>query len=181
MASAISHAVAALAIGAALRPVPASPRFWVLGITCAIVPDVDVAGFSLGVPYGSILGHRGLTHSLAFAAALSGLVVATWFRDRRWNGYRRRLLLYFFVVAASHGALDALTNGGLGVAFFAPFNRTRYFFPFRPIVVSPLSLRAFFSDRGVAVLASEIRWIWLPSLLLIALAIAARRRSRTSG
>lgn len=181
MASAISHAVAALAISETLRPAQVPPRFWVLGITCAVVPDVDVVGFRLGVPYGSLLGHRGLTHSLAFAAALSVLVVAAWFRDRRWNGYRGRLLLYFFLAAASHGTLDALTNGGLGVAFFAPFDRTRYFFPFRPIVVSPLSVRAFFSARGGTVLASEIRWIWLPSLLLIALAIAARRRPRPSG
>ena len=181
MASAISHAVAALAIGEVLKPVQAPPRFWVLGIACAIVPDGDVVGIRLGVPYGSLLGHRGLTHSLAFAAALSVLVVAVWFRDRRWNGHRRRLFLYFFLSAASHGALDALTDGGLGVAFFAPFDRTRYFFPFRPIVVSPLSVRAFFSGWGGAVLASEMRWIWLPSLLLIVLAIAVRRWPRTSG
>lgn len=181
MASAISHTVAALAIGEALKPAHAPPRFWLLGIMCAVVPDIDVVGFHLGIPYGSLLGHRGITHSLAFAAALSVLVVAAWFRDRRWKASRGRLLLYFFLAAASHGALDALTNGGLGVAFFAPFDRTRHFFPFRPIVVSPLSVRAFFSGRGGAVLASEIRWIWLPALLLIALAVTVRRRRRTSG
>jgi inner membrane protein len=29
---------------------------------------------------------------------------------------------------ASHGVLDALTNGGHGIAFFSPFLNERYFF-----------------------------------------------------
>lgn len=178
MASAISHAVAALAIGEALRPPHAPPRFWLLGVACALVPDADVIGSNLGVPYGAFLGHRGLTHSFTFAAALSVLVVAIAFRGRRWAKQRARLLLYFFLVTASHGVLDAMTSGGLGVAFFAPFDRTRYFLPFRPIQVSPLSVRAFFSHWGAAVLASEMRWVWLPALLLAAAAGVARRRRR---
>src|SRR6267378_8050335 len=44
---------------------------------------------------------------------------------------------FFFLATASHGLLDAMTNGGLGVAFFAPFCDTRYFLPWQPIVVSP--------------------------------------------
>jgi inner membrane protein len=47
-------------------------------------------------------------------------------------------------VKASHGILDAMTDGGLGVAFFSPFDDTRCFFPFRPIKVSPIGL-SFFS------------------------------------
>jgi len=180
MASAISHAVAALAIGEVLRPPHAPPRFWLLGVACAVVPDADVIGSSLGVPYGALLGHRGLTHSFSFAAVLSVLVVAAAFRGRRWAAQRGRLLLYFFLAAASHGVLDAMTNGGLGVAFFAPFDRTRYFLPFRPIPVSPLSVRAFFSHWGAAVLASEMRWIWLPAFLLAATAAATRRWRRRS-
>ena len=45
-----------------------------------------------------------------------------------------------------------------GVAFFAPFNNTRFFFPWRPIEVSPIGL-SFFSTRGMAVLLSELIWI----------------------
>jgi inner membrane protein len=59
------------------------------------------------------------------------------------------LALFLFVVTASHGVLDAMTNGGLGVAFFAPFTSARYFLPFRPVQVSPISLAAFFTHRGV--------------------------------
>ena len=67
-----------------------------------------------------------------------------------------------WLTAASHGALDALTTGGLGVAFFSPWDLERYFFSFRPIRVSPLGIKAFFSSRGLRVLASEFWWVGLP-------------------
>jgi inner membrane protein len=53
--------------------------------------------------------------------------------------------------------LDAMTNGGLGVAFFAPFDTTRYFFPWRPITVSPIGVGSFFTHRGALVVLSEIK------------------------
>ena len=56
-----------------------------------------------------------------------------------------------------------MTNGGLGVAFFAPFDTTRYFFPVRPVLVSPIGVSEFFNAYGVQVLVSEAVWIWLPS------------------
>ena len=74
--------------------------------------------------------------------------------------------LYFFLSAASHGLLDALTDGGLGVAFFSPFDRTRYFFPVRPIAVSPIGIREFFSEQGLVVMTSELTWVWLPVVVL---------------
>jgi inner membrane protein len=61
--------------------------------------------------------------------------------------------------------LDALTTGGKGVAFFAPFDNTRYFFPWQVIKVSPIGVKNFFSDRGVAVLLSELKWIGIPLLI----------------
>ena len=55
-----------------------------------------------------------------------------------------------------------MTNGGLGVAFFASFHNGRYFLPVRPIEVSPVGLRAFWTRRGLRGLISEFLWIWLP-------------------
>jgi len=153
----------------------ASLKLWLLGAACAVLPDVDVFGFWFGIPYQDLLRHRGLTHSLAFAAALSILVVALAFHQERWAGCRNRLLLCFFCVIASHGALDVMTNGGLGVAFFALFDNTRYFFPFRPIEVSPLSVETFFTASGAAILSNEFLWIWLPSLFLAVLFSVGRR------
>src|SRR5678815_3579050 len=71
----------------------------------------------------------------------------------------------FTPVTASHGLLDALTNGGRGIGFFAPFSNHRYFFPWRPIQVSPIGV-GFFSPRGLRVLASEAGWIWVPSAII---------------
>ena len=62
-----------------------------------------------------------------------------------------------------------MTDGGLGVAFFSPFDNTRYFLPFTPIRVSPIGISRFFTASGFAVIRSELLWIWLPTAVLIAL------------
>ena len=176
MASVFSHAVAGMAMATAFwRPgIPA--RYWVAGALLAGVPDLDSIGFRFGIQYGDMLGHRGLTHSFLFAAVLSGLVVAIFFPSGAGPVPRGQVWLYLYLATASHGLLDALTNGGLGVAFFAPFDKTRYFFPFTPIQVSPISVRAFFTEWGARVLASELVWIWLPSALFAASALWLRRK-----
>lgn len=172
MPTVMSHAVAALALGPAFRRARWPARVWWVAAVCAMLPDADVVGVWLGVPFTSILGHRGLTHSLAFAAALAA-VLAPWLVPR---GTRGRLWLYLFVATASHGVLDAMTNGGIGVAFFAPVDPTRYVLPWRPIAVSPLGVRRFLGARGLAVLASEAVWVWLPSALVVAGAWTLTRR-----
>ena len=175
MPTVLSHAVAAAAIGAAMIAPPPLP-VWGLGALCAVLPDLDVVAFAFGLPYGHMLGHRGLSHSLPFAAglALAATVVAT-----RWRATGRsalRLWAFFFAATASHGLLDAMTSGGYGVAFFAPFSDARYFFPWRPIVVSPIGISAFLSRWGVQVMSSELLWIWLPAAVVIRVGGLARRR-----
>jgi len=81
----------------------------------------------------------------------------------------------------AHGILDAMTTGGVGIAFFAPFSTERYFFPWRPILVSPIGVASFVSSRGVAVLANELQWVWLPSAAVAAIGwIVRSRRSSIS-
>ncbi|MDT4897721.1 MAG: inner membrane protein [Acidobacteriota bacterium] len=175
MPSAFTHAFAALALGKVSTGEKRPIRFWVLSALCAVLPDVDVIiGFAFGLR-GSMFDHRGITHSLLFALLLVLLVVRLAFKEtpafsKKWW----RLFVYFFIITASHGLLDALTDGGSGVAFFAPFDGTRYFFPWRPIEVSPIGLR-FFSNRGLVVLASELVWVWIPAILLVAVAWLYRR------
>lgn len=175
MASVVSHAVAALAIGSAFNGPRISRRVLLAGALFAMLPDLDAIGYWLGVPYDSLWGHRGITHSLALALLLAGGSVALGFR----RGHRQiapfRLGLFLFLVTASHGLLDACTNGGLGVAFFAPFDNSRYFFPVRPIEVSPIGIRPFFTARGWVIVRSELLWIWLPSAALAAGAAMVRR------
>ena len=175
MPSAFSHAVAALGIGTAIFGRGAPARVLGLGALCAALPDADVIGFRFGVRYGDLLGHRGLTHSLAFAAALALLAMPL---ARNTEISPGKLWSYLFLATASHGLLDAMTDGGLGVALLAPFKNARYFFPFRPIVVSPIGVGRFFSERGVEVLKSDFLWVWLPSLALAGIALGLRELGR---
>lgn len=82
--------------------------------------------------------------------------------SKRWLFY----FSFFFLLSASHGVLDAFTDGGLGIALLAPFDNTRYFFPWTPIIVSPLGLRGLLSHWGMLVMKSELLWIWLPCFLI---------------
>jgi inner membrane protein len=68
-----------------------------------------------------------------------------------------------------------MTDGGLGVAFFSPFDQTRYFFPVRPVVVSPIGVNAFVSVDGLRVLISEAIWIWFPATVWLVASRAVRR------
>ena len=166
MCTAFTHAFVAAAGGLAVFGPRMPARFWVLSIACSAGPDLDVALHSFGVEYADPWGHRGMTHSLFFAAVLSVLVVSAAFRwDAPWLGRRWwALVAYFFVLTASHGFLDAFTDGGLGIAFFAPFTDARYFLPVRNVEVAPLAISAFFTQRGIEIMKSEMLWIWLPWL-----------------
>ncbi len=180
MASVFSHAVAALGIGACFYRPGTPKRVWVAGALCSVIPDLDVVGFHFGIHYGDFWGHRGFTHSLLFAALLASLVMLVGFRQGVPGLGRFALWSYLFLATASHGLLDAMTDGGLGVAFFSPFNNTRYFLRWRPIRVSPIGIARFFSPRGLQVIQSELVWIWLPTALLLLSAWLIHRRAAPS-
>jgi inner membrane protein len=185
VASVFSHAVAALGIGACFYQPRIPKRTWIIGAACSVLPDVDVLGFRYGIRYGDFWGHRGFSHSLIFAALAASVALALGFWRAVPGVSRLYLWTYLFLATASHGLLDAMTDGGLGVAFFSPFNNRRYFLPWRPIRVSPIGVARFFTHRGVAVAESEFLWIWLPAILLIVAAsilhmcYAARAKSPT--
>ncbi len=168
MASLFAHTAVAYAIGKIHFRKTQPARFWAAGIFCAVLPDVDVVAFALGIPYGHFWGHRGFTHSFFFAAILGALFTVGFSSREKENTVGSFLLfIYFFLCTASHGVLDALTNGGLGVAFFSPFENARYFFPWQPIQVSPIGIASFFSQWGLQVILSEIVWLGIPCLMLL--------------
>ena len=174
MASLISHAIVAASLGTPFykRQIPKS--VWIAGVLCSTAPDLDVIGFRFGIQYGDFWGHRGFTHSLLFAALLAGLALLLLHRKLGWG--RLLIFVYLLLASVSHGLLDAMTNGGLGVAFFSPFDVHRYFLPWRPIRVSPISISRFFSVRGYTVLQNEFVWLWIPAMLLAFLVLLLRRR-----
>jgi inner membrane protein len=59
-----------------------------------------------------------------------------------------------------------MTSGGKGVGFLIPFNNERFFFPFRDIKVSPIGVERFFSEWGISVILSEIKYILFPCLII---------------
>jgi inner membrane protein len=101
------------------------------------------------------------------------LCFALWPR-RRPPFPRGTAWLFLFLSMASHGVLDAFTDGGLGVALLSPFDTGRFFAPFRPIVVSPLGARSFLEGAG-PILANEVLWVGLPCATLAAVLAAGRR------
>jgi inner membrane protein len=170
----ISHAAVPLALGLGLgqRRIPAAVIG--AGIVASMLPDLDVIGLRLGIPYDAGLGHRGASHSL-LAAALVGLLGAA---ASRWlQATPGWAFLFTFLAAASHGVLDAFTDGGRGVALLWPLSEERFFAPFRPIEVSPIGITSIFSARGLSVVASEALCIWLPcAMLFLALRLLGRER-----
>ena len=172
MASAFTHAFVAVSAGLVATREKKEWRYWAAAIILSILPDADVLGFGLGIQYEDLLGHRGFSHSIVFALLISAAVLPT-FEPRTW-----KLWLFFSIVTASHGVLDAMTDGGLGIAFFSPFSNHRYFFPWTPIHVSPIGVREFFSADGLEVMGSEILYVWIPVALFVgACRLIQRRRS----
>jgi inner membrane protein len=169
-----SHAAVAVALQPWFARSGASGVTVLIGALCTVVPDLDVVGLRLGIPYASPLGHRGLSHSLLFAVGLALLLTAVLGR-RRSPRAAGATFLFLFLCTASHGVLDAFTNGGLGVAFLAPFDNERHFFPWRPISVSPLSLSRFFSGRGWQVVVDELVWVLVPCVVLWLLGVLRNR------
>lgn len=166
MATIISHALIPLSLGLVLNRDKYPWRLIIAGMLCAMLPDLDVLMFKFGVAYESPFGHRGFTHSLAFAAAIAAMLTLL---SRYLKTAKARIFGFIFIAAASHGVLDAMTTGGLGVEFFWPVSLQRYFFPAQFIQVSPIGLHNFMTARGLQVIQSELLTIWLPCLVFVSL------------
>ncbi|UOQ70483.1 metal-dependent hydrolase [Hymenobacter cellulosilyticus] len=167
MASAFGHALLGATLGKLLLPARSHRPWWLLAAACAVLPDADVVGFTFGVAYASLWGHRGLSHSILAAVVLASTLVglARLLRPRNQPPVGR-LWALLFLATVSHGVLDAMTTGGLGVAFLSPWEPQRYFFGFRPIQVSPIGVKRFAGAAAWRVLRSEALWVGIPCLLL---------------
>lgn len=175
MASLFGHGLVGIAIGKGWLKT-STTKVILLCVLCSIIPDADVIGFWFGVAYESPFGHRGFTHSLLFAFLFSISIILLFFCDNKNKlSYKNSHFILFFLCTISHGILDAMTTGGLGVNFFFPFNNERYFFSFRPINVSPLGVSQFFSEWGWRVIKSEIFWIGIPSFVIVFIRIGLNR------
>jgi inner membrane protein len=171
--SILSHPAVPLGLAAAAGTKTIPPGLAFAACAASILPDADAIGFAMGIPYGSLFGHRGFTHSLFFAALIAAAATAF---SSRLGAPPGIVFAVVFVSAASHGFLDAMTTGGMGVAFFSPFSNRRYFLPWQLIRVSPVGIAPFFSRWGLRVLASEVVWVWLPAMAIGVLGFLIRRK-----
>jgi len=161
MASIFGHAV----VGFTLSKIISnnnSKLLFILAIASTIISDIDVLAFNFGIPYEAPFGHRGFTHSILFAALWATLLM---FIFGKLN--KKTWWIVIFLSTISHGVLDAMTSGGKGVGFFIPFYNERFFFPFRDIVVSPIGIKRFFSEWGIKVLFSELKYVFLPCFIIL--------------
>jgi len=175
MASAFAHILVAYSINRVTNNPLLNGKFFFFVAISSVMPDIDVLAFKFGIAYGDLWGHRGMTHSLFFALIWSLIL---WLAMLKTTDYHHcqflsktslTAILILFISTSSHGFLDAMTNGGLGVAFFSPFDTTRYFLPWQPIQVSPIGISAFFSSAGLRVILSELFWIGIPALIFLIL------------
>jgi inner membrane protein len=178
MPTIFSHPAVPLGIAPWFRRLPKS--LVVAGAIVSSLPDVDVVAFRYGIPYEHPLGHRGLTHSIAFALLLASLAAFVYVRSTRRSVPFATAFAFLFISLLSHGLLDAMTNGGKGVGFFIPFSDRRYFLPFRPIRVSPIGAEHFAAKAG-AVLQSELLWVWLPFACVAVVGLTLRFRRPVHG
>jgi inner membrane protein len=165
MPTVMTHAVVGLGMAAVASSRPTPWSFWALSAGLSMLPDLDIVAFRFGIPYGAPFGHRGFSHSLG-CAVLVGLI-ATGFTVQNLDWAWWKLWGYWTLVTGSHGILDTFTNGGKGIAIFAPVEWGRHFAPWQPIEVSPIGI-GFFSVWGARALLSEVFWIWLPVIWVTA-------------
>ncbi|MBI5528712.1 MAG: metal-dependent hydrolase [Deltaproteobacteria bacterium] len=188
MPTALTHAVLGAGAAAvfALRMRRVKPCTVLgLGAIAGASPDIDFVSFITGIPYEHALGHRGITHSVAATVAVAALIAAvvharsrTHRVDRPFRPIGRDAVWLWAgltVAGVVHALADMLTDGGLGIAIFAPFSWKRYFLPVTPIPVSPLWLSA----ETARVIGWEVLHLWPPAAAAIAIVFILRRRCET--
>jgi inner membrane protein len=147
----VLHAAVGLAAGRVAGRVHTGRLMVVLALL-ALLPDLDALALAFGIPYRAPFGHRGAFHSLAAALLVGGLCS---FDARAWQMSRLRMFGLVSAVVASHGLLDALTDGGLGIALAWPLTNERMFSSWRPMPVAPIG-GSILSRYGQHVLLTEL-------------------------
>ncbi len=167
MASVFGHAFTGFMLAKIAGKRTEGTKFAVLASMAAVVPDADIIALHNGVPYDALFGHRGFSHSIT-GALLIGFAIALVFfgSPKRFSRRWWLIALFFFIATMSHGIIDGMTTGGLGIAYFAPWSPERYWMPIRMIHVSGLNASNLMTKWGWAVLRSEIIWIGVPLLIV---------------
>ncbi len=178
MATFVTHAVVPWLAGRRALPAEVRKRVAAVALLCATLPDLDLVSYAYDVRPPSAWAHRGLTHSLGFAALASLLLCLVLLGlSRRTRTWLPRAWALGFAAGASHGLIDMFTRGEVGVAYFWPVSSHRYLLPFHPVPVVPMGADEMLGRWGVVVLLNEVLLLWVPVLLLM-LALSLRREGQ---
>lgn len=102
-----------------------------VGALCGVLPDLDMVSGAFG-SWASMIHHRGITHSLFFAAAIAPVIGwAAWRSFKRQSTIATWSHLAFWSVV-THPLLDLFTS--YGTQLLAPFSRERFALDAIPIV-----------------------------------------------
>ncbi|MFT3836959.1 MAG: metal-dependent hydrolase [Myxococcaceae bacterium] len=174
MATVLTHGVLPILAGRGFVPkdLPRK-RLALAAVLCACLPDLDFLAFAYDVRPPDALAHRGFTHSLLFAAALAALFAGLIHLSKR-SAPLKPVFLILFAAGASHGLLDAMTQGDAGVALLWPLTSHRFLLPVHPVPVLPLGADEVLGRYGWLVVFNEVLLLWVPALL-ISLAVSRRR------
>ena len=168
MPTVITHSIVSGLLGKSLKW-EQSGKITLVSFLCGSIPDLDVIGKYFGIAYGDVWGHRGMSHSICFAAGLSLFFIM--FLSQKSFFQRLGWWLYFTLLISTHGLLDMCTTGGKGVAILGPWSEHRHFFPhdFKVIKVSPMATKHFTWERLRPVFESELYLVILPMISLFLL------------
>ena len=176
MPTIVSHVATAIPISLLGLKGKMNKKVLAFSALMALVPDLDGIGYALGVEYASTFGHRGFSHSLIFVILVAWLFCL--FLKKQKQISQKTLFLNFFTIGTLHILMDAMTNGGLGVALLAPFSNARFFLPWTPIEVSAILPQYFWKMNGSSVIRFEFLYIVLPSIMISTLLVFQKEISR---
>jgi inner membrane protein len=137
-----------------------------------LAPDADALLVAFGSDYHGQFGHRGLTHSMIFAVALS---VATFFVARRYGTKPWFSAFLALVAVGSHGLLDSMTYRTRGIPFMLPFSDERFQLPWRMIPPAPFG-EHFLSRRGLDVMMIEMIYFLPLTVVAVGPSLGTLRR-----
>lgn len=123
----LTHIALGACMGEAFAGKKLGKKAMLWGALAQSAPDIDfVASFWMDTP-GSLLAHRGFTHSFLFCILITpflALIAERWHRPH--NISLRKWILFFGGVIFIHIFIDAFNNYGVG--WFEPFSHVRISF-----------------------------------------------------
>lgn len=121
----ITHIVLGACIGEAALGRQLGKKAMLFGAVAQSIPDLDFLVALWTDEAGTLMAHRGFTHSILFALLFSALLALAFWRLQRGVGLFK-WLFFFSAQLAAHLLLDMFNNYGTGLLI--PFDATRYSF-----------------------------------------------------